>query len=245
MELMTRMVEHHVWLLGEMVNRAHELPDDVLQGADRALGRGDRLRPDPPLLLARLVGQLAMWVAAVNGQPYDFAVEKGRCRTIGEHLAGAGPAFLAQVRRWSSRPTRRDVRRRGLRPARGLYLRRHDRARADVRRRPAHARDRRVRYGRSQRYRLGRPNALRRRGGLARRIFGPRAQTRPPGPHDTQTLIRGRDRRPRRCASRGRRRKRRSSPGGIAAVRRGRHCRDSRPRWRRCGSARPSECRGH
>ena len=56
---------------------------------------------DPTLrsLLARLVGQLAMWDAAIRHEPYDIAAE--RDRSIGElreALAQAGPAFLSQVR---------------------------------------------------------------------------------------------------------------------------------------------------
>jgi AraC family transcriptional regulator len=99
MELMTKMIEHHVWLLGEMVDIARALSDDVRNAPIQLSVEG--IDDDPTILglLSRLVGQLEMWVAAVNGQPYDFEAEKGRClRTIAEHLAEAGPAFLAEVR---------------------------------------------------------------------------------------------------------------------------------------------------
>jgi len=50
-------------------------------------------------LLARLVGQLAMWHAAVHDRPYDFDAEQDE--TIGHlraKLAAVGPAFLSDVR---------------------------------------------------------------------------------------------------------------------------------------------------
>ena len=58
---------------------------------------------------------------------------------------------------------RRDLRRRRLRSARGLHLRRHDRPRAHVRRPPAHPRLRRTRRRRRHRSRQRRSHALGRR----------------------------------------------------------------------------------
>src|SRR5262249_16883318 len=50
-------------------------------------------------LLARLVGQLAMWTAAVSGQPYDMAGEAGvSVAALRRRLGEAGPAFLALSR---------------------------------------------------------------------------------------------------------------------------------------------------
>ncbi|MBA3375685.1 MAG: hypothetical protein H0U00_07725 [Actinobacteria bacterium] len=49
-------------------------------------------------LLSRLVGQLAMWDAAVHDRPYDFEVE--RHEIVGDmraRLARSGPAFLDEV----------------------------------------------------------------------------------------------------------------------------------------------------
>jgi AraC family transcriptional regulator len=67
MDLLSRMVEHHVWLVGQM--------------------------------LARLVGQLAMWDTAIHDRPYDFDAE--RHETVAQmrtKLAVVGPAFLAEIR---------------------------------------------------------------------------------------------------------------------------------------------------
>src|SRR4029078_11286153 len=84
MDLITKMVEHHVWLTGEMVARAARLDDPVLDAPivisaeGRARSRGAAL--DAPIvmsvegvddaptlrsLLSRLVGQMGMWNAAM------------------------------------------------------------------------------------------------------------------------------------------------------------------------------------
>jgi AraC family transcriptional regulator len=99
MDLLTRMVEHHVWLVGEMLARAETLPDERLD-APIELSVED-LDADPTLrsLLSRLVGQLAMWDAAVHARPYDFELEAGESLTsMRARLAEAGPAFLSAVR---------------------------------------------------------------------------------------------------------------------------------------------------
>ena len=99
MDLLVRMVEHHVWLLGEMLTRAERLTDEVLDAPVEISVEG--LDDDPTLrsLLARLVGQLAMWDAATHDRPYDFAAERGESvASMRERLAEAGPAFLSEVR---------------------------------------------------------------------------------------------------------------------------------------------------
>jgi AraC-like DNA-binding protein len=98
MELLTRMVEHHVWLVGEMLTRAERLSDDVLDA--RVEISVDGIDDDPTLrsLLSRLVGQLAMWDAATHDRPYDFDVERDESITsMRARLAESGPAFLSQV----------------------------------------------------------------------------------------------------------------------------------------------------
>ena len=99
MDLLIRMVEHHVWLVGEMLARAEDLSDDVLD--ERVVVSVDGIDSEPTLrsLLSRLVGQLAMWDAATHDRPYDFEAERGESvAQIRTRLAEAGPAFLAQVR---------------------------------------------------------------------------------------------------------------------------------------------------
>jgi AraC-like DNA-binding protein len=99
MDLLTRMVEHHLWLVGEMLNRAERLPDDVLDAPVEISVEGIDCDPTLRSLLSRLVGQLAMWDAATHDRPYDFDVENGETvASMRARLAEAGPAFLTQVR---------------------------------------------------------------------------------------------------------------------------------------------------
>ncbi|WP_433305023.1 helix-turn-helix domain-containing protein [Actinoplanes sp. CA-030573] len=100
MDLVIRMVEHHVWLVGEMIERATRLDDAVL---DRPLATANADVDDDPTLrslLSRLVGQMDMWNRAIALQSYDWAVENGETLSgMRRRLEQAGPAFLEQVRR--------------------------------------------------------------------------------------------------------------------------------------------------
>ena len=99
MDLLTKMVEHHVWLLGEMVDRADGLADDVLDAPVEISVEGIDDEPTLRSLLSRLVGQLAMWDAATDDRPYDFGVERDEgVAHMRARLAQVGPAFLDQVR---------------------------------------------------------------------------------------------------------------------------------------------------
>jgi AraC family transcriptional regulator len=99
MDLMTRMIEHHVWLTGEMIDRAARLSDEQLDAPiEVPIGTID---DDMTIrsVLGRLVGQLAQWNTAVEQRPYDFAQERGKSlSTLRRELAEEGPAFLDQVR---------------------------------------------------------------------------------------------------------------------------------------------------
>ena len=99
MDLMTRLVEHHIWLIGEMLTRAERLTDEQLEAPIELSVEGIDDNPTLRSLLARLVGQMAMWNASTDNRPYDFESERGE--TLAEmraKLAVAGPAFLTQVR---------------------------------------------------------------------------------------------------------------------------------------------------
>ena len=75
MDLVVEMVEHHVWLVDQLVHRAAGLTDAQLdepftgpiEGIDGATLRWS---------LSRLVGQMGMWCAAMEDDEYDFAVEQ-------------------------------------------------------------------------------------------------------------------------------------------------------------------------
>ena len=99
MNLLVRMVEHHVWLTGEMVDRASRLSDDVLDKPIVISVEG--VDDDPTLrsLLSRLVGQMGMWNAAMASREYDWSVEKHEpVESMKRRLAVEGPRYLGLVR---------------------------------------------------------------------------------------------------------------------------------------------------
>lgn len=99
MDVLTRMVEHHVWLAGELMTRAATLPADRLDAPIELSVEGVDDDPTVRRLLARLVIQLEMWTAAIAGRPYDFSTqERPSIGQLQERLAVAGPEFLDQVR---------------------------------------------------------------------------------------------------------------------------------------------------
>jgi AraC-like DNA-binding protein len=99
MDLLVKMVEHHVWLVGEMLTRAATLDDEHLDAPIEISVEGVDCDPTLRSLLSRLVGQMDMWNAAIEVRNYDFAVERGEpLEHMQRRLGEAGPAFLARVR---------------------------------------------------------------------------------------------------------------------------------------------------
>jgi len=101
MSLARSMVDHHVWLVGEMLDRAARLDDDVL---DRPIELSvEGVDDDPTLrsLLARLVGQMSMWELAEQGAgEYDLAQERGlSVDQMRAWLVDVGPRFRDLARR--------------------------------------------------------------------------------------------------------------------------------------------------
>ncbi|HEX6935969.1 MAG TPA: helix-turn-helix domain-containing protein, partial [Actinomycetes bacterium] len=97
MDLLTKMVEHHIWLVGEMVERAGRLDDDQL---DRPIVLSvDEEQQTIRSLLSRLIGQMGMWNAALASRDYDWSVEDHESiESMRERLAGEGPTYLSHVR---------------------------------------------------------------------------------------------------------------------------------------------------
>ncbi len=99
MELLIRMVAHHVWLVGEMLDRADRLSNDVLDTTIEISVEGIDDRPTLRTQLSRLVGQLGQWNAATAGLDYDFSTEeRARVGCMRARLAECGPEFLERVR---------------------------------------------------------------------------------------------------------------------------------------------------
>lgn len=99
MDLVVEMVEHHVWLTEQLVERAARLSDERLdepfQGPVEGID-GESLR----WALSRLIGQMGMWNAAMADREYDFGVERSEAvASMRSRLATTGAEFVAQVRR--------------------------------------------------------------------------------------------------------------------------------------------------
>ncbi|MGH3361053.1 MAG: helix-turn-helix transcriptional regulator [Nocardioides sp.] len=97
MDLLTKMVEHHVWLTGEMVRLAERLTDEQL---DQPIELDvDDDRQTVRSLLSRLVGQMGMWNAAMASRDYDWSVEEHESlSSMRERLAVEGSTYLSHVR---------------------------------------------------------------------------------------------------------------------------------------------------
>lgn len=99
MNLVTRMVEHHIWLVGELLTRAQTLTPQQLDTPIELSVEGIDSRPTLRSQLSRLVGQLDMWNHSMAMREYDWAVERDEpVQRMRERLAVAGPEFLTQVR---------------------------------------------------------------------------------------------------------------------------------------------------
>ncbi|HQR25901.1 MAG TPA: helix-turn-helix transcriptional regulator [Nocardioides sp.] len=97
MDLLTRMVEHHIWLVGEMIERASRLDDGQLDAPIEL--SVDEDRQTIRSLLSRLVGQMGMWNAALANRSYDWSVEEHEALpAMRRRLAEEGPVFLRHVR---------------------------------------------------------------------------------------------------------------------------------------------------
>ena len=180
MDVLTRMVDHHLWLVGEIVDRTARVDDATL---DRPIELSvESIDCDPTLrsVTDRLVSQLEMWNTAVEGgtamPPQGRHQQPGHARAAWRGRAELPPAGDDSG---GGGPLRRDVRRRRLRPARDVHVRRHRRARADLRSSAPHDRHRSAHERRNRRPRLRRSDASCRRIGV-RRVHD-RAARRPSG----------------------------------------------------------------
>jgi AraC-like DNA-binding protein len=98
MNLLLKMVQHHIWLVGQLVDRAGSLSDAQLDDPIRLSVEGLDDEPTIRALLSRLVGQLDMWTSAIAGRGYDFAIERDEpLDRIATRLSRVGPAFEAEV----------------------------------------------------------------------------------------------------------------------------------------------------
>ena len=98
MDLIQKMVNHHVWLVGELLTRATGLSEAQLDAQIEISVEGIDEHPTLRSLLARLVGQMDMWVSSVELREYDFDIEHGESVShMQNRLSTVGPAFVALV----------------------------------------------------------------------------------------------------------------------------------------------------
>jgi AraC-like DNA-binding protein len=97
MDLLTRMVEHHIWLIGQFVDRADRLSDEQL---DRKIEISvDEDEQSLRSLLSRLIGQMDMWNSAIATRDYDWSLEEHESvASMRRRLESAGQTFLSHVR---------------------------------------------------------------------------------------------------------------------------------------------------
>ncbi|MGZ4459834.1 MAG: helix-turn-helix transcriptional regulator [Nocardioidaceae bacterium] len=97
MDLLTKMVEHHIWLTGEIIDCAGRLTDAQLD--ERIELNVDEDEQTIRSLMSRLVGQMGMWNAAMANQEYDWSVEEHESlASLRTRLATEGPTYLEHVR---------------------------------------------------------------------------------------------------------------------------------------------------
>jgi AraC-like DNA-binding protein len=97
MDVLTRMLDHHLWLTGEIIDRTSRLDGDVLDRPVTLSVEGIDDNPSLRGLADRRVGQLEMWVRALEGgtsmpEPGDTTPDGLRQR-----LDRAGPRFRELV----------------------------------------------------------------------------------------------------------------------------------------------------
>jgi AraC family transcriptional regulator len=98
MDILERMVDHHLWLVGEIVDRTAEVEPETL---DRPITISvESIDENPTTLRAladRLVGQLEMWVKAVEGGTSMPPLGDTHPAGLRKRLDCVGPRFQQAV----------------------------------------------------------------------------------------------------------------------------------------------------
>ena len=100
MNLVIRMVEHHVWLVGELIASAESLNEEQMDAPIELPFEGIDDDPTVRSLLSRLIGQMDMWNNVIAGRAYDWSVEDGESiASMRARFDRAGSGFLDEVYR--------------------------------------------------------------------------------------------------------------------------------------------------
>jgi AraC-like DNA-binding protein len=100
MDVLVRMVEHHVWLTGEMIERGGRLDAAALDKPIELSVEGIDDDVSIRYLLDRLVWQEEMWLASVDDQP--FQVPEGQVTTPISELRSRLPRQARDSLPWST-----------------------------------------------------------------------------------------------------------------------------------------------
>jgi AraC-like DNA-binding protein len=97
MDVLTRMFDHHLWLTGEIIDRVERLDDAAVDRPIELSVEGIDSEPTLRGLSDRLVGQLEMWVRALEGGTSMPPDGDGTPDGMRQRLAVAGPRFRELV----------------------------------------------------------------------------------------------------------------------------------------------------
>jgi AraC family transcriptional regulator len=97
MDVLTKMLDHHLWLSGEILDRAGRLDDRVLDEPITQSVEGIDRNPTLRSVSARLVTQLEMWLAAFDGARETPPAGDTTPSVLRARLSEAGPKFREVV----------------------------------------------------------------------------------------------------------------------------------------------------
>jgi len=93
MDVLVQMLDHHLWLVGEIIDRTARLDDAALDQRIELSVEG--IDEDPTLrsVTGRLVGQMEMWVSALEGGTLMPAGGDSTAAGLRRRFEAAGPRF--------------------------------------------------------------------------------------------------------------------------------------------------------
>jgi AraC family transcriptional regulator len=98
MDLIVTLTEHHIWHVGQLIQRASRFDDAQLDAPIELSVESIDDNPTTRTVLSRLVDQMDIWNHAVANRPYDFSPKRSESiDSMRDRLAACGPTFLGHV----------------------------------------------------------------------------------------------------------------------------------------------------